>query len=205
MIPVPRRMRALQRDRRGYPVPFIVLRDRDGVPLFAVNDSVRHDRAIREGRCPICGNKLDRIKWLVGGPMSAFHPQGAYIDSALHHECMQYAMQVCPYLAAPNFGGHVDATSPALVRRVPEEMLMVDTTTIPGRPPLFVAVATHRQEILEGQHTLTGAGQMYMSMLHVRPERPFLKIEYWRHGKQITAEEIRDSFTGEVLSWLGLE
>lgn len=194
-------MRALQRDRRGFPVPFIVLRDRTGVPLFAVNDNVRHDRAIRENRCPICGSKLDRVKWLVGGPLSAFHPQGAYIDSALHHECMQYAMRVCPYLAAPSFAGHVDATSPGVTRRVPEGMMTIDTTSIPGRPEVFVAVATHRQEILESRLDV-GVGEV--EMLHVRPARPYLKLEFWRHGHQIIPEEFGDDVQA-ALQHLGLK
>lgn len=75
-IPIPKRMRALQRDRRGLPVPFIVLRDTDGRPHFTINDSQRQLKCIREKRCPICGNRLDKVMWFVGGPLSAFHDAG---------------------------------------------------------------------------------------------------------------------------------
>ena len=53
-IPIPKRMKALQRDARGYPVPFIVLRDSDGVPVFAANNTIRQRRALYEKRCAIC-------------------------------------------------------------------------------------------------------------------------------------------------------
>lgn len=47
-VKIPRQMRALMRDKRGYPVPYTVLRDSDGVPHFAVNDSARVSRCIKE-------------------------------------------------------------------------------------------------------------------------------------------------------------
>ena len=72
-IPIPKRMKALARDARGYPVPFIVVRDSEGLPVFAANDSVRQRKALYEKRCPICGTTLDRIFWLVGGIETSFH------------------------------------------------------------------------------------------------------------------------------------
>jgi len=37
--------------------------------------------------------------WMIGGPLSAFHPQGVYIDTPVHYDCGKYALQVCPYSA----------------------------------------------------------------------------------------------------------
>jgi hypothetical protein len=37
-VAIPKRMRSLERDKRGYPIPFIVLRDKTGQPQFTIND-----------------------------------------------------------------------------------------------------------------------------------------------------------------------
>jgi hypothetical protein len=68
MIPMPPRIEKLPRDERGYPIPWNVLRDVDGKPIFTANDSAKHMRAIYEALCPICGERTGKWKWFVGGP-----------------------------------------------------------------------------------------------------------------------------------------
>lgn len=173
-VAIPRRLKALQRDRRGYPVPFIVLRDKDGRARFTVNDSDRVLRCILEKRCAICGGRLDSVLWFVGGPSSAFHARGAYLDTALHHDCMTYAMRVCPYLAAPVYSGRVDMGTLS-ADKVPDNVqLIVDQTMIPERPSPFVCVAARTYSVRRHGHTFV-----------VRPERPHLALEFWEHGKQL--------------------
>ena len=175
-VPLPRRMRGLQKDSRGYPIPFNVLRDTDNKPHFAINDDRKRARILKENRCPICGSKLDRLLWFCGGPLSAFHEDGWYNDTAMHHECMTYALQVCPYLSMPNYLGRVDAGTldPA---KLPNGCpgIFLDHTQIAERPPVFVAVASTSQEI----SPRTG---------YVRPIRPYSDVEYWKDGKQITVQ-----------------
>jgi hypothetical protein len=102
-IPIPERMKHLGIDRRGYPIPWSVYRDPDGRPHFTIFNNVLRARGIRDDLCGICGTKLFRGRWFVGGPVSAFDPRGTYIDPPMHHECSSYALTVCPYLAAPNY------------------------------------------------------------------------------------------------------
>lgn len=175
--PVPKRMRALQRDSRGYPVPFIVMRDKAGKPLFACNNTVRQARAVIERRCPICGSWLDPVMWWAGGPMSAFHERGAYNDSAMHYECMEYALQVCPYLAMPNYLGTVTDHA-AKQATAAGAKAVIEHTMLPGRPSVFVAVAARRFQMIDH-------GTGYYS----KPDRPYLEIQYWRHGKRISEDE----------------
>lgn len=177
-VPIPKRMRALERDKRGYPVPFIVLRDMNNKPHFAVNNATRQRRCAIEGRCAICGSKLGRLLWLVGGPLSAFHEHGSYLDSALHHECMTYALRVCPYLAAPVYSGRIDAGTidPAAL---PATAVMIDYTMIPERPEVFVAVAARS---LLFHKDSTGA-------YYLHPARPYVSIEVWRGGRKLDADE----------------
>lgn len=185
-ISIPRRMARLPRDARGYPIPVIVLRDRQGKPHFAINDHKTIRRIVQENRCHICGQYLtghparphsEPRMWFVGGIRSAYHPDGAYNDGPLHHECMRYAMQVCPYLALRSWTGEIKDKS---LRPDPQvRRLMVETTMIPDRPEVFVCVcvSTYTYKMLT-------SGWYGFNIKH----QPYLETEYWRHGQQVTPE-----------------
>ena len=111
MIAIPDRMKHLDRDHRGYPIPYIVFRDNDGKPHFTINAHEKVARCKHEDICAICGMKLLRGRWFLGGPMSAFHPHGAYIDPPLHHECMRFAVQTCPYLISAKYTKRIDGNT----------------------------------------------------------------------------------------------
>lgn len=187
---VPKQMRALQRDVRGYPIPFIVFRDTDGKPHFTVNDSGRQRRCLREKRCPICGSRLPKELWFVGGPQSAFHVNGCYMDTAMHHACMTYALMVCPYLAMGKYLGRIDAGTLDQGKCPNNRSLFVDYTQDANRPSMFVAVMSTAQAIQDN-----GVGVAY-----VRPRRPYEAVEYWRDGNRLS-----DAAGIEVLSQLGLK
>jgi hypothetical protein len=173
-------MNALERDSRGYPIPFNVVRDRQGHPHFAVTDELRQLMALSQRRCGICGTRIQGILWCFGGPRSAFHPAGAYLDPAMHHECMQYAAQACPYLAVPKYLSRIAEDRVSLAGL--EDEILIDPTVEDGRPALFVAVAAKRYQI----NGPAEAGSLPV----VRPLRPYLGIEYWRHGQQLTRAEV---------------
>jgi hypothetical protein len=177
--PMPLRIARLRRDARGYPIPWNVLLAEDGTPFFTVNDDRKHWAAIRGGLCPLCGEMLGRWKWFVGGPRSAFDENGWYMDLPGHHDCIEYALQVCPYLAAPKYAGRIDVTRPDLL---PDEAkLVVDFTQIPERPEVFIAVAGTRVEMNVRENDFV--------LPYVRTERPVLAVEYWRHGKRVGAAD----------------
>lgn len=173
-VPIPHRMRALIKDERGYPVPYVVLRDSDGKPHFTVNDSERRLKALKERRCHVCGSKLDRAFWFVGGPLSAFHVNGCYNDGPLHKECMEYALRVCPYLALTKYMGRIDAST-VDKDKIPDGMVFFDPTITPERPPLFVCVETMN-------YTLTDATET----CYIHPRRPYMGVQYWRSGERLT-------------------
>lgn len=179
---VPPKMRLLPRDRRGYPVPWIVQRDLTGRPFFVINDTEKVAACARRGLCGICGRKLERDAWLVGGPAAAFHKHGAYLDPAMHKACATYALQVCPYIAAP-YSARIDAALakhgkwPANLRMVQE----ADESDLPEQPPFFVLAKPKRVETRD-----TGRGTF-----RFHPTRPWLAWEFWRHGAQITEAEAR--------------
>jgi hypothetical protein len=169
----PPRIARLPRDRRGYPIPWNVLCAEDGTPFFTVNDDRKAWKAIRQHLCPLCGDRLGRWLWFVGGPLSAFHPDGWYLDLPGHHECVTFALATCPYLAAPVYLGRIDVANPA--KLPPEARIVLDETIISERPDLFVAVGA---EAVEAQ-------ERGLLVPYIRPARPVLAYEFWRHGKQI--------------------
>jgi hypothetical protein len=173
-VKIPRLMRNLPKDSRGYPVPVTAFRDKNGKPHFAVNDSAVRTDIIIHDRCPICGNKLSERLWFVGGPLSAFNPDGAYIDPAMHYECMKYALQVCPYLAAPSYTRRIDDKT-IKPDTIPDAVVFVDSTMIPERPDVFVAVETNSYSM--SLHT--------PPMIYLKPRRPYSSIEFWKNGQRL--------------------
>lgn len=176
-VPIPKFMQALPRDRRGLPIPAIVMLDTDGTPHFTVNDSQKRAKVLREDRCGICGNPLFRGRWFVGGPLSAFSPRGCYIDPPMHGECVAYALQVCPYLAAPRYTGRLDdiKIDPA---KVPGLIMLVDETMLPDRPETFVAIMAVGQAVWARGATT-----------YVKPKAPYRQVQYWRHGSRLADSE----------------
>jgi hypothetical protein len=174
LVPIPERMRALKRDqRRGYPIPWGVYVDDAGKPHYTINIESRRRRMLRDGLCSICGQTLLRGRWFVGGPLSAFHDHGAYIDPPMHRECAHYALKVCPYLALPSYQGRVETRTLAPDDPTP---ILIDNTMIPERPAIFVCAMATGQKITENR-------------AYVVPKRPFVTIEFWRDGAQISHDE----------------
>jgi len=164
---------------RGYPVPCMALVDQAGVPHFAINDERKRLRVIRDELCSICGTALFRGRWFVGGPLSAFHPEGAFIDPPMHSECARYALQVCPYLAAPRYSAEIGiAKAKAHADALTESLVLLDRTMMPGRPhgDVFVALMTTRQI------------KIYDN-LNLKPTPPYNVVEYWRRGERIADRE----------------
>lgn len=175
---MPDRIARLPKDARGYPIPWNVLRRENGEPLFTVNDDRKHWRAVRQGLCPLCGERLGRWLWFTGGPRSAFDENGWYIDLPAHHECARFALQTCPYLSAKKYVGRIDVPD---TTGVPGPLL-IDETLIPERPEVFVAVASNGALLRRRSDRLP-------MLPYVRPERPYMGYEFWRHGRELTLEE----------------
>jgi len=177
-IVMPPRIARLPRDPRDLPIPWNVLRGDAGEAFFTVNDDRLAWRALREQLCPLCGERLGKWRWFVGGPRSAFHEHGWYLDLPGHKECMTFALQSCPYLALPRYMGRIDVVRPE--KLPPEARILLNETVIADRPEVFVAVGADRIEAQGGRLGVVP---------YLRPLRPALAYEYWRHGKQLTEAE----------------
>lgn len=181
-VEVPIWMRKLPKDRRGYPIPHIVKVDNQGRPHFTINEESKRQEVIKKDQCSICGSKLLTRRASIGGPAAAFHPHGAFIDTPMHLECARYALQVCPYLAAPHYTKRIEDKTFNYEKNT-SEIIAMDPTMDPKRPILFCMV------IHTGQRKIMGniLGLQYVQ--YIKPKRPYFAIEYWREGEQLTNED----------------
>lgn len=94
-IPIPAR---LQRSPKWHhmPVPYIALIGADGQPDFRAVCDEKRRQCIGERLCQLCGQKLGKFLFFVGGPEAA--KAGQYFEPAAHLDCVIYAMQVCPFI-----------------------------------------------------------------------------------------------------------
>jgi hypothetical protein len=106
---LPKLMRTLPRDARGYPIPFLVMVDKTGLPQFTINDDRKATACRTKRLCAICGKRFTDGMWFVGGARSFLHEHGAFVDPPMHLECAEYALRVCPFLAASKYLRRIDA------------------------------------------------------------------------------------------------
>ncbi len=171
-------MKDLPLDKRGLPVPVIILKDKNGDHHFKMNNDVVVEQCIKDKTCTICGNPLGTDMWMIGGPMSAFHPNGAYIDAPVHKACGEYALQVCPYLAVSTYSG-----KPVKIPEggVFDNMLFVNPTQSPDRVPFFVFSKISGYSV-----------KRYGIERYIIPDKPYLEIEFWNDGEQLTREQAQN-------------
>lgn len=182
-VPIPKGMRTLRRDSRGYPVPYIVLMDKSGTPQFTINDSRKVMDCVRKMLCSICGKRvpLNRVGgniepyfWFVGGSRCFLHPHGAFLDPPLHLECAEYALQVCPFLAASRYMRRIDDAK-LKPRDTPEGMAIAREEFVqPSLPERFGLGLTHDFDITERG----------LYVVH-----NWSYVEWWRGGERIEAPE----------------
>ena len=179
-VPIPPDLQHNDRDRRGLPIPFVVYRDVKGAPHFSVNDTSVVDDVLEKKLCGLCGKPLlpGQI-WLVGGPGSSFLEDGMYIDPFMHEDCGRYAMQVCPFIAAPSYSRVEGRTLKA--QNVHAGVQLHDNQIAPPRPLFFAFARTSSFSLVDPQD---GSGQKY-----ILPERPWSRVEFWQNGKPITQGE----------------
>ena len=182
-VPIPPKMRMLPRDRRGYPVPWIVQRDLTSRPFFVMNDHAKVAACGRRKLCGICGQKLERDVWLIGGPGAAFHEQGAYLDPPMHHACATYALLVCPYLGS-RYTGRIDTALLKYGKWDARMRVITEDLMLPEQPSFFVLGRTAAAP-LRSRVDLGEAPRFH-------PKRPWLAVEFWVWGRQIGDAEARE-------------
>lgn len=175
-IAIPDAMRRLKRDARGYPIPAVVMVGDDGKPDFRVN-SVEKWMAFSLGRvCHMCGTSMaGRAVTFVGWPRSI--RSRYFADGAMHHECAEYALQVCPFLAAPSF---------AYSRATPEvagATVVINEAMPTNRPAYFGHLIATKYAI----HNVPGHGLLLNA-------EGVIGVEWWKDGQRLEKEPEHAAF-----------
>lgn len=97
--PIPSRIKTLKWDARGYPIPWFVGYDEDGVADFRTHDGEKLRRAMREKRCWICGETYGKFQAFCIGPMCAINR--TTMDPPSHRDCAIFSAVACPFLNNP--------------------------------------------------------------------------------------------------------
>lgn len=97
-IPMPARIAKLPVSEQGYPIPWFVPW-RDGQPLPELADPVKRMKAISGRRCWVCGEPLGTYLAFILGSMCLVNRITA--EPAMHKECAEYTVKVCPFLTKP--------------------------------------------------------------------------------------------------------
>lgn len=96
--PLPKGVRKLPLDPRGYPIPWFV--DQTGVIDFRIVDERKRRQAIHQSLCWVCGGPLDRMFAFVIGPMCAVNRISSEPPS--HVSCAEFSARACPFLSKPS-------------------------------------------------------------------------------------------------------
>ena len=167
---LPRRMRGLPLDERGYPVPWFV-EWYDGKPDFRVVSGNAIPEALRFERCWICGQKRGRFGAFVIGPMCVVNRVSSEPPS--HRDCAEFAVKACPFLVRPG-AKRRDANMPRGRQEAPGNMLLHN----PGVSVLWI---TDRwQPVRADGGILFDIGNP-------------TELSWWREGRPATNPEILDS------------
>lgn len=176
--PIPKYMKTLERDERGYPIPFIVLRDKNNTPMFTINDQVKCEKARKGKLCAICGKRMRYGFWFVGGSRCFIHPRGAFIDPPIHYECGEYALQVCPFLAARSYSKRIDDAK-LLPKNRPDNLQLLHQDHMPPNLPESFGIGHCTAYIVTE------------NKLFVVPNK-WTFVEWWHNGVRVNAPTVED-------------
>lgn len=166
-VPLPKHMRGLPVDKRGFPVPAFV-HWIDGEPDFRIMDPSHMVRCVQHNRCWICGGNMGGYKAFVIGPMCCVN--GISSEPPSHLGCAEFAAQVCPFLSQP-LAKRPDKPVPVETRKPAGIML----THNPGVTALWV---TKRYDL-----TRAPGGVLFQIG---KPER----VDFWAKGRRATRAEV---------------
>lgn len=171
-VPMCDRIKALPRDRRGWPIPWFVMWI-EGEPHFPTIDTRKMVIAYRQQRCWICGQSLGRWKTFVVGPMCCLNRISA--EPPCHDDCAQYAVKVCPFMVNPRMGRIPDTKRP-------------DGTTIsdmhdPRNPGVMATY--HARDF---KPTTDGGGHPLFAM-----GAPVGGVTWWTKGRAATRAEVEEA------------
>lgn len=96
-----------RRPHRGkLPIPWITYVAEDGRPDFRVHVESKRRRVEEDHLCQLCGERMGEEVVFVGlsAAMAAWGETGpAFGEPPMHRECLDYALEVCPWLSGRDY------------------------------------------------------------------------------------------------------
>lgn len=80
-----------------FPIPFVTHIREDGRPDFRVHNNTRRAECAERRLCQLCGAELGSELVFVGFKGSV--ECGVFGEPPMHRDCMEWAWEVCPFLA----------------------------------------------------------------------------------------------------------
>jgi hypothetical protein len=164
---------------RGYPVPWFVddLKDEGGEPDFRIADGRKLIKALKEGLCWVCGQRLGSTFAFTIGPMCAV--QRVNSEPPSHKECAVFSAIACPFLNQKEKdyrdGGKVDEL---------KDQFVGETGCLIKRQPGAVGVWVTKKFKLVPQPNGTG----FLFGLG-KPD----EVLWFAHGRPATRAEVAES------------
>lgn len=166
--PLPKRMKDLPLDARGYPVPWFVAWV-DGEPEFRAMDHQKWARAIQRGLCWCCGEKLGKHLTFVIGPMCGVNLTSSEPPS--HLDCARWAARNCPFLTLRQVKRREDETTKGCP--------IVGGIAISRHPGVTLLWTTRSYKVFRD-----GKGGYLLNF------GPAESVEWYSHGRTATRAEI---------------
>lgn len=152
------------------PIPYFTHIGKDGVPNFRAHDPRKHNIAMAQRLCGVCGRSLDYWITFILGP-GTLKTQDTYMP-ACHEECAVASFRLCPYMALETRErGHSSGT-----------IEIVPRAELPPKPKRVALARTRGYETFEGP----------MHQLYARFQRP-KDVAWWHYVDGRLEPENRDS------------
>jgi hypothetical protein len=177
---LPRSMRHLPLDHRGFPVPWFVQwfqhnRPCDpwtegAEPNFVVMDERKRQLAIKGRRCWVCGGVMGKFLCFVAGPMCCVSRTSA--EPPVHRDCGLFSAKSCPFLANPRMRRAekltpIDASAPGTM-----------LTRNPGVTALWITLSYTPFEVRDSY------------LIHMGEP---VSVLWFREGRAATRDEVMES------------
>jgi len=135
-LELPAAVSRLDRDERGYPIPYFAAIV-NGRHDFAMLDPAKVVECVTTRRCGICGGKLGALGWFISGAKTI--DARLSLDPPMHLECGKFSLAACPHLALRNANYRTDEQVAARAGGTLVEVRPEMSKTKPERYALFAS------------------------------------------------------------------
>lgn len=147
---------------RGYPIPYFVPKDENGVYQLKYASVEKMDNCLAYHKCCVCFKPLTKGDyWFISGPMGLQSQTDSH--PPMHRRCAEYSLAVCPHLFFEKTHRTSDESMAQSfqITQKPKEFFLVKSrkiSTININGMTLVKYASHivesRYEYIDGELTL---------------------------------------------------